>query len=403
MLNQQLGLLNDHPFARLAELIRDVTPKANIPPLAMSIGDPQDQPPAFAAQIVAQHADKWNSYPAINGTLELRAAIKGWLDRRYGLAPDVVNVETQIAPVAGTREGLFVIALLAVNRAKNGETPIALMPNPFYQIYFAAAAMAGAQPVYLTATEKTGFLPDLDAIPEATLRRTAIFYLCSPGNPQGAVASLDYLKKALVLARKHDFLLVMDECYAELYYGTTPPPGGLQAAVALGPGAQGHVLDNLVCFHTLSKRSSAAGMRSGFGVGAPTTMKALNRLRSFSCAATPLPLQAASAALWNEESHAVETRATYARRFAAAKRHLGGLPGFYAPEAGMFLWMDVGDGEEATRKLWRDAAIKVLPGAYLTKPEADGSNSGRRYIRVALIHEIETCDAALARMAQVLR
>jgi aspartate/methionine/tyrosine aminotransferase len=403
MLNEKLGLLNDHPFARLAELIRDVTPKANIPPLAMSIGDPQDQPPAFAAQIVAQHAYKWNSYPAINGTLELRAAIKGWLDRRYGLAPDVIDVETQIAPVAGTREGLFIVALLAVNRTKNGEAPIALMPNPFYQIYFAAAAMAGAQPVYLTATEKTGFLPDLDAIPEDTLRRTSIFYLCSPGNPQGAIASLDYLKKALSLARRHDFLLVMDECYAELYYGKTKPPGGLQAALALGPGAGGHVLDNLVCFHTLSKRSSAAGYRSGFGVGAPATMKALNRLRSFSCAATPLPIQAASAALWNEEDHAVQTRATYAKRFEIAKRHLAGLPGFRAPEAGMFLWLDVGDGEETTRKLWRDAAIKVLPGAYLTKPEPDGSNSGRRYIRVALIHDFETCDAALARMAQALR
>lgn len=403
MLNEKLGLLNDHPFARLAELIRDVTPKANIPPLAMSVGDPQDQPPAFAAHIVAQNADKWNSYPAINGTLELRAAIKGWLDRRYGLPPDLVNVETQIAPVAGTREGLFIVALLAVNRTKNGEAPIALMPNPFYQIYFAAAAMAGAQPVYLTATEKTGFLPDLDAIPEETLRRTAIFYLCSPGNPQGAIASLDYLKKALGLARRHDFLLVMDECYAELYYGQVPPAGGLQAGMALGAGKNGHPFDNLVCFHTLSKRSSAAGYRSGFGVGAPDTMKALNRLRSFSCAATPLPIQAASAALWNEESHAVQTRATYAKRFEIAKRHLRDLPGFRAPEAGMFLWIDVGDGEEATRKLWRDAAIKVLPGAYLTKPEQDGSNSGRRYIRVALIHDIETCDAALARMAQALR
>lgn len=403
MLNAQLGLLSDHPFARLAELIRDVTPQANIPPLAMSIGDPQDQPPAFAAEIVARHADKWNSYPAINGTPELRSAIKGWLDRRYGLPGDLVNVETQLAPVAGTREGLFVIALLAVNRSKNGEAPIALMPNPFYQIYFAASVMAGAQPVYLTATEKTGFLPDLDAIPEETLRRTAIFYLCSPGNPQGAVASLDYLAKALRLARQHDFLLVMDECYAELYYGATKPPGGLQAALALGPGAHGHILDNLVCFHTLSKRSSAAGYRSGFGVGAPDTMKALNRLRSFSCAATPLPIQAASAALWNEESHASQTRATYAKRFEIAKRHLSGLPGFRAPEAGMFLWIDVGDGEEAARRLWRDAAIKVLPGAYLTKPEPDGSNSGRRYIRVALIHDIETCDAALARMAQALR
>lgn len=403
MLNDQLGLLNDHPFTRLAELIADVTPKANIPPIAMSVGDPQDQPPAFAAEIVAANADKWNSYPPIAGTPELRGAIKNWLDRRYGLAPGIVDPETQIAPVAGTREGLFVIALLAVSRTKNGEAPIALMPNPFYQIYFAAAAMAGAKPVYLTASEKTGFMPDLDAIPAETLRRTAIFYLCSPGNPQGAVAPLEYMKKALRLARDHDFLLVMDECYAELYYGAVPPPGGLQAGVALGPGKNGHVLDNLVCFHTLSKRSSAAGMRSGFGVGAPDTIKALNRLRNFSCAGTPLPLQAASAALWNEESHAQATRAAYARRFEAAKRHLGALPGFRAPEAGMFLWLDVGDGEEATRKLWREAAIKVLPGAYLTKPEPDGSNTGRRYIRVALVQPIDVCDAALARMAQVLR
>jgi len=402
MLNQRLDQLQDYPFARLAALIADITPKVNIAPVAMSIGDPQGQPPEFAMKIIADHADKWNGYPPVIGTFELRTAIKTWLDRRYALPRDLIDIETQIAPVAGTREGLFIVAQLAVNGAKNGQKPVALMPNPFYQVYNAAAVMAGAEPVYLTTTEATGFLPDLDAIPEETLQRTALFYLCSPGNPQGAIASIDYIKKALGLARKYDFLLVMDECYAELYYTPEAPQGGLQAALALGPGPDGHPLDNLVCFHTLSKRSSAAGMRSGFGVGSPTTIKLLNRLRSFSCAGQPFPIQAASAALWAEEGHAIATREAYAKRMESARRHLGKLPGFYAPKGGMFLWIEVGDGEDAARKLWRDAAIKVLPGEYLTKPEKDGTNTGKRYIRVALVHEYETCDAALFRMAQVL-
>jgi N-succinyldiaminopimelate aminotransferase len=402
MLNDRLELLADYPFARLANLIAGVTPRSNETPLAMSVGDPQHQPPAFAAEIIAQHADKWNTYPPLQGTAELRQAIVGWLERRYKLSGGTIDFETQIAPVAGTREGLFIVAQLAVSRAKNGQAPIALMPNPFYQVYYGAAVMAGAEPRFLTATKATGFLPDLDAIPADTLARTGIFYLCTPGNPQGAVATREYLAKAIGLAREHDFLLVLDECYAELYYCDTAPPGGVEVAHAMGRGPKGHALDNVVCFHTLSKRSSAAGMRSGFGVGAPATIAALNRLRSYSCAATPYPLMAASAALWRDEAHAIENRALYKAKFAAAARHLGRHPGFYSPPAGMFLWIDVGDGEAATKKLWEQAGIKVLPGGYLTKNEPDGSNTGKPFIRVALVHDLDTVDRALARIAQVL-
>jgi N-succinyldiaminopimelate aminotransferase len=352
MLNERLDLLADYPFARLANLIAGVTPRSNAAPLAMSVGDPQHQPPAFAAEIIAANADKWNTYPPLQGVAEYRQAIVGWLERRYKLAGGTIDFETQIAPVAGTREGLFIAALLAVSRAKNGKTPIALMPNPFYQVYYGAAVMAGAEPVFLTTT--------------------------------------------------HDFLLILDECYAELYYGDVPPTGGVEVAHAMGRGPSGHPLDNVVCFHTLSKRSSAAGMRSGFGVGSPATITALNRLRSYSCAATPYPIQLASAALWRDEAHAIENRALYKAKFASAGRHLGGYPGFYSPAGGMFLWVDVGDGEAATKKLWEQTGIKVLPGGYLTKNEPDGSNTGRPFIRIALVHDLDTVDRALARIAQVL-
>jgi aspartate/methionine/tyrosine aminotransferase len=402
MLNKRLAQLNDYPFARLASLIADINPRTNETPIVMSVGDPQHQPPAFAAEVIAKHADKWNAYPPLQGNAELRQAIVGWLERRYKLAGGTIDFETQIAPVAGTREGLFIAALLAVSRVKDGKAPVALMPNPFYQIYYGAAVMAGAEPVCLAATRETGYLPDLDAIPSDTLARTAIFYLCSPGNPQGAIASRDYLAKAIGLAREHDFLLVTDECYAELYYGDVPPPGGVEAGYALGRGAHGHALDNLVSFHTLSKRSSAAGMRSGFAVGAPATVAALNRLRSYSCAATPVPLQLASAALWRDEAHAIETRALYKAKFAAAERLLGAYPGFYSPQAGMFLWVEVGDGEAVARRLWESAGIKVLPGRYLTRNEPDGRNTGLPFIRIALVHDLDIVERGLQRIAALL-
>ena len=402
MLNERLDQLNDYPFTRLAGLIADLNPRANEAPLAMSIGDPQHQPPPFAAEIVAQHADRWNTYPSQPGIPELREAIGSWLERRYKLASQTIDRAAQVTSIAGAREGLFVVALMAVGRHKSGKTPAALMPNPLYQVYYGAAVMAGAEPVYLPATRETGFLPDLDAIPGDTLARTAIFYLCSPSNPEGAVASKAYIEKAIGLARQYDFLLVMDECYSELYYGSAAPTGGVETAYALGRGPKGHALDNVMCFHTLSKRSSAAGMRSGFAVGTPSDIATLNRVRSYSCAATPVPMQLASAALWRDEAHVVENRARYKAKFDAAARLLGGHKGFTAPQAGMFLWIEVGDGEATTRRLWSEAAIKVLPGRYIAKNEPDGRNIGAPYIRIALVHDLDTVERALSRIATLL-
>jgi succinyldiaminopimelate transaminase len=396
MLNARLDLLNDYPFQRLADLLAAITPRANLPPIAMHVGEPQHQPPAFVREIIDRGNATWNRYPPLQGTPEFKAACAAWLTRRYRLKPGSINPDTQIAPVAGTREGLFQAALLAVTPQADGPKPIALMPNPFYQVYYGAAVMAGAEPAFMPATKATGFLPDLDAIPEATLARTQIMYLCSPANPQGAVADLAYLQKAIRLARQFNFLLVSDECYGELYYTDTPPAGALEAAATLGG------FDNLIVFHTLSKRSSAPGLRSGFASGGPRTIGRFNQLRAFSCAATPMAVLDAATALWSDEEHVVANRAIYRAKYDMAERLFGGRFGYYRPGGGFYLWLDVVDGEAAAKRLWSEAGIKVLPGGYVTKPDADGRNVGKSYIRVALVHDLETTEAALTRMASVL-
>jgi N-succinyldiaminopimelate aminotransferase len=396
MLNNRLELLSDYAFTKLNKLLEPIKPMANLPPAIMSIGDPQHKTPDFVHEIVASHGDAWTRYPPVNGTPEFRAAAAGWLRRRYRLPAGMVDPEQQIAPCAGTREGLFLAALLAVTPADGEARPIALMPNPFYQVYYGAALMAGAEPRFMEATKATGFFPDLGALDPALLARTQLMYLCTPGNPQGAIADIGYLTDAIKLARRHDFLLVVDECYAEIY-NRAAPPGVLEAAARLGGS-----LDNILAMHSLSKRSSAAGLRSGFTVGSPQTIARLWQLRSYSCAATPVPTLAAAAALWNDDAHVETIRRSYQEKFALAERMLGGKPSYYTPEAGLFLWLDVGDGEAFTKKLWAEAAVKVLPGAYLTRPDTQGRNNGAPYVRVALVHDLDVTEGALARMARVL-
>jgi aspartate/methionine/tyrosine aminotransferase len=402
MLNTRLDRLNDYPFQRLAELLAGVSPRANAAPVLMHVGEPQHAPPGFALDAIAAGRDGWNRYPPVQGTPELREACAGWLRRRYGVPDAALDPHRQIAPVAGTREGLFLAALLAVTPSEGGPKPVALMPNPFYQVYFGAAVMAGAEPVFLPARKQTGHLPDLDAIDRSLLARAAIFYLCSPANPQGAVADRAYWTEALRLARKHDFLLVADECYSELWYGDAAPSGALEAALALGAGPDGHVFDNLLVSHTLSKRSSAPGLRSGFVAGSPATIAMVNRLRAYSCASTPLAVMDAAARLWGDEAHVAETRALYRAKYAIADRLLAGRFGYARPAGGFYLWLEVGDGEAAARRLWAEAAIRSLPGRYLTKPEPDGTNVGDAWLRLALVHDLETTEAALTRLAQVL-
>jgi N-succinyldiaminopimelate aminotransferase len=372
--NPRLDQLGDYAFTKLNQILAPLSPKANTTPIVMSVGDPLHQPPKFLAEVIAKHADVWNKYPPMIGIPAYREAVAAWLTRRYGLKAGMVSPDRNILPVAGTKEGLFLVAQVAVPAIKAGKQPIALLPNPFYNVYSGGVVMAGAEPHYLDATAETGHLPDLKAIAEETLARTAIFYLCSPANPQGAIASLDYLKQAIALARAHDFLLVVDECYAEIY-DKAPPPGALEAA---------------------------AGLRMGFIAGDAEVIKRFAELRSYGGCQIPLPIQEAATALWREESHVLENRARYQSKFDAAERVLKGKFDFYRPPGGFFLWLNVGDGEKATLRLWQEAAVRTLPGSYIARKNARGINPATPYIRVALVHDDATIADGLERMVRVL-
>lgn len=394
--NARLTRLADNPFARLATLLAEVTPRPNEAPILMSVGEPQHETPALAARAIAENAHLWNRYPPMQGTPEYREACAEWLTRRYRLPPGMIAGGRNVLALNGTKEGLFQAGLLAVPEAKAGKRPTVLLPNPYYLVYNGGATMAGAEVIHLDATRATGFLPDLAAIKPEHLERCALFYLCTPANPQGAIASLDYLKQAIKLARDFDFVLAIDECYCEIY-DEAPPTGALEACLALGGD-----LRNVLVFHSLSKRSSAAGMRCGFVAGDAELIARFQHLRSYGGAQIALPLQHAATALWRDEAHVEENRARYRRKFAIAEKILGGRFGFYRPPGGFFLWLDVEDGEKAARRLWREAAIRTLPGAYIARGNGSGENPGQRYIRVALVHDDDTVTAGMQRMLRVL-
>ncbi|MDX2264976.1 MAG: aminotransferase class I/II-fold pyridoxal phosphate-dependent enzyme [Hyphomicrobiales bacterium] len=377
------------PFARLRALLDRVEPGAR--PIDMTIGEPRHGPPALLAQKLAERADLYSKYPPIGGAPELRESIAAWAARRYGVALDPAR---HILPLNGTREGLFSAMFIARER-KRVARPAVLMPNPFYQAYLAAALAAGAEPSFLPATAETGHLPDLDAIPAETLARAAAFYLASPANPQGVIASRDYLARAIALAREHGFMLFLDECYSEIYLGA-PPPGGLEAA---GDFA------NVCVFNSLSKRSNAPGLRSGFIAGDADFLADFLKFRNVACPQVPLPVQHASASLWADEAHVQASRALYAEKFDAAQRILARWPRFAAPDAGMFLWLDVthlGGGEAAAKTIWKGCGVKVLPGAYLAQNGAAGDNPGGRYIRLALVDSPAVTADALMRIANLM-
>jgi aspartate/methionine/tyrosine aminotransferase len=395
-----------HPFARLNSLLDGIPagqPGIDVPglapgaPVLLSVGEPQNQPPAFVAEEIAAAAAGWSRYPPPRGTGAYAEACLAWLTRRYGLREGMVDAQRSFLPLAGTREGLFFAAQAVTPATMDAaERPVILMPNPFYHVYAGAAAAAGAEAVHVPATRESGFLPDYGALPAEILARTTLCYYCSPANPQGAVASVTQLQDLILLARRYGFTVAFDECYAEIYT-ETPPPGALEAAAALG-GA----LDNMLVFHSLSKRSSAPGLRCGFVVGDARQIRAIEGLLRVGSAGVPLPVIAAGTRLWQEESHAQANRARYQANFAVAERILGNRFGFRKPAGGFFLWLDVGDGEAATRALWREAGIKVLPGAYMCAEGAGGGNPGAAYVRIALVYDAALSEAALARLGEIL-
>ena len=396
MLNPRVEALNDYVFRRLAQLLDPIEPPRDRTPIDLSIGQPMHAVPDLLTTTLAANDHLWGRYPPVNGTPALRESAAAWLTRRYGLPDGCLDPGRDILPVAGTKEALFLIAQMVVPERKAGRQPAVLMPNPFYNVYLGAAVMAGAEPVLLPVSAATGHLPDLDELSPSLLERTAAFYLCSPSNPQGAAADLGYLKRVLELARHYDFLLIADECYTEIYTGTAPP-GVLQAAIELNGK-----FDGVVAFHSLSKRSNAAGLRSGFVAGDPSVLAGFARLRSYGAAVQPLPVLAAASALWQDEEHVDVNRALYRQKFELAADRLAGRFGQSIPDGGFFLWLDVGDGEGVARQLWAEAALKVLPGAYLGRPDGHGHNPGAKSIRIALVHDLTTTEAALSRLIETL-
>ncbi len=390
MFPERFSNLPAYAFPRLRALLDQHAPGGDV--LHMTIGEPKHAFPAWVADVIAEHSAEFNRYPPNEGSPELLQSIATWLQTRYGAA---VNSAEQIVALNGTREGLYNAAMALCPETMGGKPPVILIPNPFYQVYMVAALSIGAEPVFVPATAESGFLPDYTALPPEVLERTAIAYLCSPSNPQGAVASRAYWQDLLGLAEKHDFQIFADECYSEIYRDT-PPVGGLQMAAEFGADPE-----RVVVFHSLSKRSNLAGLRSGFAASGPRSIARLKQLRTYAGAPLPLPLQRAATKVWADEAHVIENRALYAEKFQMADEIFAGVSGYNSPEAGFFLWIEVGDGEAAALKLWQDTGVRVLPGAYLSR-DVEGENPGKKYVRAALVAPKNEAEQGLIRLRDCL-
>jgi N-succinyldiaminopimelate aminotransferase len=388
-----LAALPPGPFARLADLLGNVAPGKE--PITLAVGDPSGAVPAFITEALARAAASFGNYPLSNGTADWRTAAAGWVSRRFDL-PDL-DPEREVLPLAGTREGLFLSLFPLMPKSKAGGQPAVAMPNPFYQAYAAAALSAGAEPIYVPATAETGFLPDYGALPADVLKRLVAVYICSPSNPEGAVADGAYWDRLFALADEHDFVVLADECYADIYYGQ-PPVSALTARHQATGG-----LARLLSFHSLSKRSGLPGLRSGLVTGDAALLARFRAFRNVAAPTVPGPLLAAAAAAWSDEDHVVAGRRVYQDKMAAAERILAGR--MKRPEGAMFLWLDVGNGEEFALRAWRDQGVRLLPGAYMGREIVTGktqSNPGFSYVRAALVSDLSTIMTALERIGEIL-
>ncbi|UWR64363.1 aminotransferase class I/II-fold pyridoxal phosphate-dependent enzyme [Phaeobacter inhibens] len=387
---ERFSNLPPYAFPRLRALLDHHTPGGDV--VHMTIGEPKHDFPAWVTDVIVENAAGFQSYPPNEGCAELRGAISDWIKRRYDVSVDPM---TQVMALNGTREGLYNAAMALCPEQKNGAKPVVLIPNPFYQVYMVASISVAAEPVFVPATADTDHLPDYAGLPPEVLNRTAVAYICSPANPQGAVASRAYWTQLIQLAEQYDFRIFADECYSEIYRDSAPV-GALSVAQELGADPE-----RVVLFNSLSKRSNLAGLRSGLIAGGPDTMKRVHQLRAYSGAPLPAPLQAAAARVWADEAHVTENRAHYQAKYRIADQVFDGLDGYMAPEAGFFLWLPVEDGEAAALKLWQDTGVRVLPGAYLA--QGDGTaNPGKGYIRVALVAPAEQTEVALRTLRSCL-
>jgi len=394
-LNSRLNLLQPYPFERLRSLLGAAAAPANLTALDLSIGEPKHPTPALLREAIAAGLDGLASYPLTAGTPALREAIAGWLVRRYRLR--ALDAATEVLPVNGSREALFAFAQAVVDPAGGARV---VCPNPFYQIYEGAALLAGAQPWYVEQAPENGFRCDWAAVPAAVWADTRLLYACSPGNPTGAVLTLEDWRTLFELSDRHGFVIASDECYSEIYFDEAAPPlGALQAAQALGRTDW----RRLVVFSSLSKRSNAPGLRSGFVAGDASVLRRFLLYRTYHGSAMGLPVQAASVAAWNDEAHVAANRVLYRRKFDAVTPVLARVLETARPQAGFYLWARVpGDDDQAfCRDLHAQYNVRVLPGSFLAR-EHDGRNPGRGFVRIALVDSLERCIEAAGRIERFL-
>lgn len=389
-MNPDLDKLLPYPFQRLAKLKEGCTPPRELEHIALSIGEPQHPSPHFVVEALLSHLHGLAKYPLTRGTDALRQTICDWLTQRFKLNNQALDPEKNVLPVNGTREALFAIAQCIVDRTQT--RPLVLMPNPFYQIYEGAAFLAGATPWLINTTAENDFLPDIDAISDATWDACQLIYICTPGNPTGATMNIEQLQQLIQLADKHNFVIVSDECYSEIYHDEEHPPAGLlEAAQAMGNDTFKHCL----VFHSLSKRSNLPGLRSGFVAGDSTLIEQFLSYRTYHGCAMPPATQAASSVAWQDERHVIANRKLYREKFNTVLNILDGDLEVTQPKAGFYLWPKVNGADTAfARRLYDEQHVTVLPGSFLSR-ESEGINPGEGYIRMALVAPLDECvDAA---------
>lgn len=396
-MNHALAQLQPYPFEKLRALLADVQPASDRSPIALSIGEPKHRSPDFVAQALTANLDKLAVYPTTLGLPELRQSIANWCERRFAVPAGWLDAARHVLPVNGTREALFAFTQAVVDRNAKG---LVVSPNPFYQIYEGAAFLAGAEPHYLPCLEAHGFNPDFDAVPAEVWQRCQILFLCSPGNPTGALIPVETLKKLIALADQHDFVIAADECYSELYFDeAAPPPGLLSACAELGRSD----FARCVVFHSLSKRSNLPGLRSGFVAGDASILKHFLLYRTYHGCAMPVQTQLASVAAWNDEAHVRTNRDMYREKFAAVLEILSPVMDVQRPDGGFYLWARTpGDDATFTRDLFASEHVTVVPGSYLSR-EVNGVNPGAGRVRMALVAPLAECIEAAERIARFIR
>jgi len=397
--NPHLDKLHPYPFEKLRELFAGITPHADYAPISLGIGEPKHPTPAFIEKALTHAIAGLANYPSTIGGEPLRAAIAGWLERRY--AVPALDPATMVLPVNGSREALFGIAHAVIDASR--PDPLVLSPNPFYQIYEGAAYLAGAAPYFVNSDPARNFAPDFSTVPDDVWARVQLLYICSPGNPTGAVLSLDDWRELFDLSDRHGFVIAADECYSEIYCGATPPLGALEAAHVLGRSSGARPYANLIVFSSLSKRSNVPGMRSGFVAGDPQVIKKFLLYRTYSGGAMSPPVQAASIAAWNDETHVQDNRTLYKEKFNLITPMLRQVMDVELPDAGFYLWADVRrtglSDTEFARRLYAEYNVTVLPGSYLAR-DAHGTNPGRNRIRMALVAGVDEGLEAATRIVQ---